>query len=333
MNKLLPKKEAIRIISKFSSVRVGVVGDVILDKYIFGKVRRISPEAPVPVVEVTREKMTPGGAANVAANISALGAKVNLVSIVGDDTSGTILRDILSLTSNINTDLIIVKSQHKTTEKTRIIAEHQQVARVDHEIKLEYTPSLRAKIKENIKKAVENSDIIILSDYGKGVLSKDIIDFAINCAKEKEIPIFVDPKIEHFMFYKGVTSMTPNIQEAFGGMRRLENREEKAIEMIGKEIVKKLSLKTLIITRSEDGMSVFENTTREITITHIPTVAKEVFDVTGAGDTVVSVASLSYVVSKDILKSAIIANHAAGIVVGKIGSATITPEELKRVFE
>lgn len=333
MNNLLSKKEALTIISEFEKVTVGVIGDVMLDKYIFGKVRRISPEAPVPVVEVVKEKITPGGAANVCANISALGAKVNLVSVVGDDPSSTILTELLSLMNNINTKFIINKPQHKTTEKIRIIAEHQQVARVDHEVKLEYSPTLRLKIKDNIKKVIESSDIIILSDYGKGVLSKDIIQFCIMYSKVKNIPIFVDPKIEHFTSYKGVTSMTPNIAEAFGGMRKLENRDEKAIENIGKEIVRKLSLKTLIITRSEQGMSVFNKTSNGVKITHIPTAAKEVFDVTGAGDTVISVTAMAYVVSKDILKSAIIANYAAGIVVSKIGSATVTPQELKRIFE
>ncbi|MEM4368381.1 MAG: D-glycero-beta-D-manno-heptose-7-phosphate kinase [Candidatus Anstonellales archaeon] len=333
MNKLLSHKEALSIISEFEKVTVGVIGDVMLDKYIFGKAKRISPEAPVPIVEVIREKLTPGGAANVSANISALGAKVNLVSVIGDDPSATKLTQLLSLMNNINTEFIINKPQHKTTEKIRIIADHQQVARVDHEVKLEYTHTLRLKIKDNIKKVIENSNIIVLSDYGKGVLSRDVIEFCITYAKKKNIAVFVDPKIEHFISYKGVTSMTPNISEAFGGMRKLENREEKAIEKIGKEIVRKLSLKTLIITRSEEGMSVFDKTSKGIKITHIPTAAKEVFDVTGAGDTVISVAAMAWVVSRDILKSAVIANYAASIVVSKIGSATVTPQELKRIFE
>ncbi|MCX7641422.1 MAG: D-glycero-beta-D-manno-heptose-7-phosphate kinase [Elusimicrobiales bacterium] len=330
---LISKKEAFEIISNFSKVSALVIGDVMLDHYIFGKVQRISPEAPVPIVEVTKEKLSPGGAANVCVNISSLNSKVNLITIIGNDESANKLTELISNTNNININFIVRDSQYRTTQKTRIIAEHQQVVRVDHETKFEYSHSIKIKIKDNIKKAIDISDVIILSDYGKGVLSKDIIDYSINCAKRKKLPIFVDPKVEHFMSYKKVTSMTPNIQEAFGGMRKLEiSRDDKAIEEIGREIIKKLSLETLIITRSEQGMSVFDNLSSKLKITHIPTSAKEVFDVTGAGDTVISVASISYVISKNILKSAILSNYAAGVVVSKIGSATVSPDELKKVF-
>lgn len=330
--KIISTKEASRIIDNFDKVVITVIGDVMLDKYIFGKVRRISPEAPVPVVEVTNEKSTPGGAANVCSNISSLNGTVKLVSVIGEDSIANQLMDLMKLMKNVRCEYVISDRNQITTQKTRIIAEHQQIVRFDHERKVDYSIALKTKIKENIIKAVEESNAVILSDYGKGVLSRDVIEFSISYCKKKKIPIFVDPKIEHFLSYKGVTSMTPNVQEAFGGMRRLEDRNDKAIEFIGKEIIKKLHLKTLIITRSEKGMSVFDNSYGSVKITHIPTAAKEVFDVTGAGDTVISVATLSYVVTGDILKSAVISNYAAGIVVSKIGAVSLTKEELKGAF-
>ncbi len=333
MERIISQEEALSIIDSFAKIKVGIIGDVMLDKYIFGKVRRISPEAPVPVVEVTKEKVSCGGAANVCSNISSLGGGVNIVSIVGGDRAGRILLDLLSSMKSVSTDFVIEIKSHITTQKTRIIAEHQQVVRVDREEKLNLSSSVKDKLKENIKKVIENSDVIILSDYGKGVLSREIIEFSIDFAKRKRVAIFVDPKIEHFMAYRGVTSMTPNVHEAFGGMRRIENFDEKAIENLGQEIIKKLSLPTLIITRSEHGMSVFEKKSSTIQITHIPTTAKEVFDVTGAGDTVISVVSLSYAVCRNILKSAAIANYAAGIVVSKIGSASVSPLELKETIK
>ncbi|MCX7905080.1 MAG: D-glycero-beta-D-manno-heptose-7-phosphate kinase [Elusimicrobiales bacterium] len=333
-NLLYLKDEIFEIISNFSKVSALVIGDVMLDHYVFGKVRRISPEAPVPVVEVTKEKFLPGGAANVCANIASLGSKVNLITVIGEDSIANKVIELTSSINNINTSFVLLDSNYHTIQKTRIIAEHQQVVRVDYETKFEYYHSIKNKIKDNIKKAIEISDVVILSDYGKGILSKDIIAFSIYHARKKNIPIFVDPKIEHFLAYRNVTSMTPNIQEAFGGMRKIEKaRDDKAIEEIGKKIIKKLSLKTLIITRSEQGMSVFDNSSSKLKITHIPTTAKEVFDVTGAGDTVISVAAISYVVSKDILKSAFLSNYAAGIVVSKIGAATVNQDELKKVFQ
>ncbi|MGC8867577.1 MAG: bifunctional heptose 7-phosphate kinase/heptose 1-phosphate adenyltransferase, partial [Elusimicrobiales bacterium] len=232
-----------------------------------------------------------------------------------------------------STEFIIEINSYSTTEKTRIVAEHQQVVRVDNEQKLILSSSTKAKLRENIKKVIDDSDVIILSDYGKGIFSKDIIEFSISLSKKKNVAVFVDPKIEHFMAYRGATSLTPNLHEAFLGMRRIENADEKAVEKIGKEIINKLSLPSLIITRSEQGMSVFEKRLSSINITHIPTVAKEVFDVTGAGDTVISVVSLSYAVCGDILKSSIIANYAAGIVVSKIGAASVTISELKEAMK
>jgi len=328
------KNDLLKIVDGFSNKKIAVIGDVILDKYIIGKVRRISPEAPVPVVEVGSEKISFGGSSNVISNISDLGAKSVILSIVGNDEAASQITSMMKEKNSVDTSYIIWDNNQKTIEKTRIIAEHQQVVRIDKEIKYSYSSLIKNKMKENIKKVLKNGvDAFILSDYGKGVLSKEIIEFSIEECLKNKTPIFVDPKIEHFIAYKKVTSMTPNIMEAFAGMRKIENREQKEIEKLGVEIVKKLNLKSLIITQSENGMTLFDYFSKKMKITHIPTEAREVFDVTGAGDTVISVLALSYSSSFDIFYSAIISNYAAGIVVAKMGTATATAEELKRAIK
>lgn len=332
MDKLI-KQELIKIVDNFKNKTIGIIGDVILDKYIFGKVRRISPEAPVPIVEINSEKISFGGSSNVASNISDLGGKAVILSVLGNDSAASEISSMMREKKGIDTSYIIFDESQKTIEKTRIIAEHQQVVRIDRETKFNYDNKIKQKMKDNIKNLIKKGiDALVLSDYGKGVLSREIIEYSIDSSLKAKIPIFVDPKIEHFMSYKKITSMTPNIMEAFSGMRRPEKREQFEIEKLGIEIVKKLKLKSLIITQSENGMTVFENLSSKIKTTHIPTKAKEVFDVTGAGDTVISVLSLGYAASKNILHSAMVANYAAGLVVAKIGTASATPQELKEVI-
>jgi rfaE bifunctional protein kinase chain/domain len=332
---MVDKEKLLKVVDLFNKKdkTISVIGDLILDRYIIGKVRRISPEAPVPVVEVTNEKKSFGGAANVANNISVAGGKVRLISIVGNDESGETLFSMLKEKKLIDTSYIIVDEKQKTTEKIRIIAEHQQVVRVDREIKYTYNSNTSKKIKELIEKSAKETDAFLLSDYGKGILSKEIIEYSIKTANRFNIPIFVDPKIEHFSSYKYITSMTPNVNEAFSGMRSIPSYRQEDVEMMGKKIVQKLNLKSLIITQSENGMTVFDNFEKKLKITHIPTKAKEVFDVTGAGDTVISILALSYSITKDILISAIIANYAAGIVVSKLGTATVSIDELKNAIK
>jgi D-beta-D-heptose 7-phosphate kinase/D-beta-D-heptose 1-phosphate adenosyltransferase len=332
---MVDKEKLLKVVDLFNKKdkTISVIGDLILDRYIIGKVRRISPEAPVPVVEVTNEKKSFGGAANVANNISSAGGKVRLISIVGNDRSGETLFSMLREKKLIDTSYIIVEEKQKTTEKIRIIAEHQQVVRVDREIKYTYNSNTSKKIKELIEKSAKETDAFLLSDYGKGILSKEIIEYSIKTANRFNIPIFVDPKIEHFSSYKYITSMTPNVNEAFSGMRSIPSYKQEDVEMMGKKIVQKLNLKSLIITQSENGMTVFDNFEKKLKITHIPTKVKEVFDVTGAGDTVISILALSYSITKDILISAIIANYAAGIVVSKLGTATVSIDELKNAIK
>ena len=322
-------KKLTDIIDNFSSKKIAIFGDLMIDKFIKGKVRRISPEAPVPVVEIKEENKTCGGAGNVASNISDLGAKAYIISVIGDDTASTEILGILKK-KNINIDYILTSKNHKTIEKIRIIAEHQQIARVDKDHILKYDLKIKNQIFSNLEKITETGiDALILSDYGKGLLIPETIKKIIDICLKKHIPVFVDPKIEHFKSYRNVTSITPNVMEAFGGMRKIIKYGQNEIEELGEKIVKSLNLKSLIITQSENGMTIFENKGK-IKATHIPTRAKEVFDVTGAGDTVISTLSLAYSVSRDIITSAIIANHAAGIVVAKLGTATTNQEELKK---
>lgn len=326
----ISKDFLVKTVKQFSSKKIAVIGDLILDKYIFGKVSRISPEAPVPVVEVKSEKTTYGGAANVASNIADLSAYAYIVSVVGKDQAGTELLNILKLKDKIKTEYVIESDYQQTVEKTRIIADHQQIARIDKEKKFIYNKSLKDKIIENLIILIKNIkiDALIISDYGKGIISPEIIKKITSLATKSQIPVFVDPKVEHFPLYRNITSMTPNVNEAFGGMRHLPKTEQSEVEKLGVKIVKKLKLKSLIITQGENGMTVFDNFKDKLKITHIPTVAKEVYDVTGAGDTVISTLALAYSCSRDIYRSAVISNYAAGIVVSKLGTATTTQEEL-----
>lgn len=314
-------------IEKFKHKKILVVGDLMLDKFVHGTVARISPEAPVPVLDVVKEIDLPGGAGNVVNNISKLGAEVLLVSVVGDDQAG---RHLVSNFENarsgrIDTSGILIEKERPTTIKTRIIAQHQQIVRVDRESKKEISLNLVRKITELLKKAAGEADAVLISDYGKGVIIPPVLTAAIEFSRKRNIPVVVDPKIEHFLSYKKVTCITPNLHEAVFGMRLLKAESEKEIEELGKKILHQLECDSVIITRGEKGMSIFEKNRKPV---RIPTRAKEVFDVTGAGDTVVSVLALCVASGSTLRMSAEIANYAAGIVVGKLGTATVTAEEL-----
>lgn len=323
------QKELLKIIENFNKVRITVVGDIMLDRYIKGRVRRISPEAPVPVIEVNEEKSLPGGAANVAANITALGSACSLVSVIGKDNSGIELERMIKA-YGVNCSGLIETDNFRTIEKIRIMAEHQQVARVDREEKLRIEKKLLSEIENRLILSLkEGTDAVIFSDYGKGIFTPITIKRLISACKKRKIPVFVDPKVEHFQLYKEATCITPNTMEAFGGMRETVKYDQASAQELGKKIVKKLSLGSLIITQSENGMTIFDNSSSKMNITHIPTRAREVFDVTGAGDTVISALATAFASCSDILKSAMIANHAAGIAVGKLGTAAISAEELR----
>ncbi|MFN3550635.1 MAG: D-glycero-beta-D-manno-heptose-7-phosphate kinase [Endomicrobiia bacterium] len=318
------KQKLVKIIDRFKDKTVLVIGDVMLDKYIWGNVERISPEAPVPVVEVIKETQNLGGCGNVAHNITSVGGNCYIVTLVGNDVYSEELKLMLKQ-KNVNINGIFVDNIRPTTVKTRIIAHNQQVIRVDKESRVQITPQIFEKIKSYIEEIKDKIDAILISDYGKGVITKGLLAYLINVAKKLNIPITVDPKIEHFMEYKKVTILTPNLNEATLGMRLTKKPQtEQEIYELGKKILKKLSPQALVITRGPDGMTLFEKEK----IYHIPTRAKEVYDVTGAGDTVIAILTLCLATGADFVSSCEISNFAAGIVVGKVGTATVTKEEL-----
>jgi len=311
-----------RIVSRFKDVTVIVAGDIILDQFIWGKVSRISPEAPVPVVEVQKETVLLGGAANVVNNILSLGGRSLICGVIGDDESGRKLLDILQAKA-ISSDGIIVWQDHRTTVKTRVVADRrQQVVRFD----LENNEQLNQKLRE--RSHLGEVDSVILSDYGKGLLSEDLIRGINESAKGEGRMVVVDPKMDNFDYYKGITLVTPNKSEAeiASGIKIVD---EESLKRAGEKLQDRFRSQAVLITRGEEGMTLFEKGEKAV---NIPTVAKEVYDVTGAGDTVVGVITLARAAGASFTEAAKIANYAAGIVVGKVGTATVTPEELKEAI-
>lgn len=316
------------IINSFKQKKILIIGDLILDRFIFGKVNRISPEAPVPVVDVVNESFLLGGAANVANNIIALGSKVSIAGIIGRDTAGKYLRELLEQ-KNIGAGGVLEDNRH-TTVKTRVVAHNQQVVRFDREDRRRLEGKNLSLMLNYIKEAIPEHDVVIVSDYSKGIVSASVIKALVKYARPNRTFIAVDPKVGHFHFYKNVSLITPNLLEASQGSG-VDIRDEKSLLKAGKTLMNRLSCESLLITRGEDGMSLFERSTaKEINTTHIPTVAKKVFDVTGAGDTVIAAFALAYAAGASLQCAAVIANHAAGIVVGEVGTAVATPDILSK---
>ncbi len=327
-------KQRERLVEGFSKASIVVIGDLILDRYIWGKVSRISPEAPVPVVEVVREDFLLGGATNVAANIVSLGGRVSVAGVTGNDRARDVLIRLMD-EKGIDTSGVIT-DERPTTVKTRVIAHHQQVVRFDKEDHSKINSELLKKIlhyvHEKIKK--DNINAIIISDYKKGVVSKELIKGILRYSRPAGIFVAVDPKVGHFPFYRGVSIITPNLKEASEGSG-IEIKDEHTLFKAGKKLLKGLNLEAVLITRSEEGMSLFmknEGKKDEIKHYYIPTRAKKVFDVTGAGDTVIATFTLARASGASMIEACEIANYAAGIVVGEIGTATVTPEQLKEAM-
>ncbi len=311
------------IVNSFRHKKILIIGDLILDRYIFGRVSRISPEAPVPVVDVVNESFLLGGAANVANNITALGGEVSVAGIIGKDIAGKRVMELLEQ-NNAGTEGII-EDKRPTTMKTRVVAHNQQVVRFDREDRKKLEGKNLALLLNYIKKAIPVHDAVIVSDYKKGVVSAALIKALVKYGKPNNTFIAVDPKVGHFHFYKNVSLITPNIMEASQGSG-IEIKDEKSLMKAGKTLMNRLSCKSVLITRGEDGMSLFEQkSSKVIEATHIPTVAQKVFDVTGAGDTVIATFALAYAAGASLEKAAVIANHAAGVVVGEVGTAVATP--------
>jgi D-beta-D-heptose 7-phosphate kinase/D-beta-D-heptose 1-phosphate adenosyltransferase len=316
MIKLDPQKMT-DIVSRFKDKRILVLGDVMMDKYIWGDVSRISPEAPIPVVVAKNDTSCLGGAGNVGYNLQKLGAYPILTGIVGDDKDGEWIRENVTDSRGI-----LINAKRPTTVKTRIIAHHQHVVRVDLEEKEPISPDLRAKIFRFIQE--EKFDALIISDYNKGIVTEPLLQQVLSFTEQKNLPVCVDPKVEHFYYFSPVTLITPNHFEAESVVHH-SCRNNKEVEKAGEAILSKISTKYLILKRGEQGLSVFE---RGKKVLHVPTLAQEVYDVTGAGDTVIAVSSLALLAGASIQEAALLANLAAGIVVGKLGTATLTSEEL-----
>ncbi len=322
----MKEKRLKEILKRFKKQQILVIGDLILDKFVFGKVSRISPEAPVPIVKMEKENFSPGGAGNVAANITSLGAKVKLIGVIGNDAEGKILREILKnrqIKGHLLTD-----SARPTIVKTRIIATNQQLLRLDREDKNSLLRQYAKKIEKYVRENIKNSSAILISDYGKGTITPSLLHELGKLAQKYKKIIAVDPQIEHFSLYKDASLLTPNCQEAALGMKESEPKTQRDVLSLGKKIRKKLQPQYLLITEGEKGMTIFE---KEKT-THIPAKTREVFEVTGAGDTVIGVATLTLSTGATISEAATIASFAAGVVVGKIGTATVSQEELIKNF-
>ncbi len=327
MRKIVGRKRATGLVDSFRKASVLVVGDVIMDHFIWGKVERISPEAPVPVVEVTRETVLLGGSANVVNNITALGGRCYLTGIVGRDRDGTLLLKMLR-ERGVELGGIVVDSRRPTTIKTRIIAHSQQVVRFDREKKSPISQRKIARILDYVEKTLKKVDVVVVSDYSKGLVTEELMEGLKELARQRQKPIVVDPKVEHFHYYHGVELVTPNNLEA-SRASGVEIRDEETLHQAGRILLDSLGSKAVLITRGEQGMSLFEKD-RD---THIPTVAREVYDVSGAGDTVVGVMALALSAGADYREAAVLANMAAGIVVGKVGTAVVHPEELLDVIK
>lgn len=298
--------------------RILIIGDLMLDHYVWGSVERISPEAPVQILKITRENNRLGGASNVALNLIALGAKAHICGIVGDDSDGKIIVDLLD-SAEIERDLLCVKSDFQSIKKTRFIASNQQVLRVDRE---SVDMSLDSTILEKIKDSLGNFNAIILSDYGKGALGVDFTRQIIALANERKMPILCDPKGDDYSKYANATLLTPNKKEAQIATNIRIDSAETLLDSL-KKLKNDYNLTYALITLSEDGMAIYDNK-----MTQIPTLAKEVYDVTGAGDTVIAALAFGICTNMDIYESAKFANAAAAVVVGKIGSAQATRAEI-----
>lgn len=315
-----------QLFQQFQSIKVGVIGDVMLDTYMWGHVDRISPEAPVPVVSLDKKEYRIGGAANVALNIASLGASVSMLTVVGDDEEGKLLNRLLQ-EKKIKTDFLLNSKKRITTNKTRIISRNQQMMRLDNEIThdLWYEDENRLILAVQTFIAQEKPDVIIFEDYNKGVLTELVIRKAIDLCKHHHIIMAVDPKRKNFFSYKEVDIFKPNLKEVKEGLNLLvEEVNEEALKSIHTKLAEKLQHHTSFITLSEKG--VFYNNETEAGI--IPTHIRSIADVSGAGDTVIAVASLVFAETKDVKLMAEIANIAGGLVCEEVGTAAINKDRL-----
>ncbi len=329
------------ILSKFNQQSILVVGDLILDQYLQGSVSRISPEAPVPVVLQKKAFNTPGGAANVANNLAGLKAKVSMLGIVGDDAEGKLLVQSLKK-KKIRVQAIYTDSNRPTITKTRVLAQNQQIVRIDKEdIDKPIHKNITKKLFDYLTRNIEKFDAVILSDYGKGLLTPELSQHAVSLALKHKKIVTVDPKVEHFGYYRHATAITPNLAETENAIRSIKVtspqlsaklgvdsdklKTDEQIDLAGKELLKCLDLDSLLVTLSERGMRLFERGKKPVSI---KTKAKAVYDVTGAGDAVISVFTLAMAAGATKHQAADLSNFGAGIVVGKLGAVALEKKEL-----
>lgn len=324
-----PSPKALRqYIQRFPQASVLVVGDLILDHYVMGRVSRISPEAPVPVVHVESESWRLGGAANVFNNVLALGGKADLCGVIGADESGRLLMKELG-NKRSGRGGVVIDHDRPTTRKSRVIAHNQQIVRYDIEGRSELKAPLQRRILRYVESCLRELSCVVVSDYAKGVVTAALMSEITRLAALRKIPVVVDPKVEHFGFYKGVTVITPNHLEATQAAG-VHGDDDQTIDQAGVMIRQRLGCQSVLITRGEKGMSLYEG---DGASWHLPTQARQVYDVTGAGDTVIGTLALALSTGASIKDGAILANHAAGIVVGMVGTATVTPQQLSEALE
>ena len=314
-----------RLVDRFSSTKVMVIGDWILDEFVWGTVERISPEAPVPVVNVTRESFVPGGALNVANNVRTLSGCVYPCGLVGRDLRGRMLVKAMRR-EGIDTSGAIYDKTRPTTLKTRVVAHSQQMVRFDREDSRELSRDHLKKALAFIDKTLPKADAVIIEDYGKGMITPQLLTHVLKQANVLKKPVLVDPKEKNFAYYRGVTAITPNRKEALSAYGSSDDGRTPDIQEVGRKLLKRFLCEAVLITLGEEGMILFE---KSGAVTKIPTAAQEVYDVSGAGDTVIAVFSMALAAGATMKEAAVLANHAAGIVVGKLGTATLTLQELK----
>lgn len=319
----IKRERAIDITEKFAGKRIIALGDLMLDEFIFGRVRRISPEAPVPVVDVERQTLVLGGAGNVVSNLVALGADPVPMGVAGRDSDAERLRDAFH-SLGVNADGLVIDATRPTTLKTRIIAHNQQVVRADRESRKQINSEIEDRIVERFQIEAESASALVISDYNKGLLTTGLLSRVLDEARARQLIVCLDPKTRNLAHYQPVTVITPNHQEAAEAAGIAIEDEESLIEA-GCRILGSIDCRAVLITRGEEGMTLF---TDDGKVTHIPTVAREVYDVTGAGDTAIATLTLALAAGASLEEAAVLANHAAGVVVGKLGTATVSREEL-----
>lgn len=310
--------------------KIAVIGDVMLDKYVYGDINRISPEAPVPVVDIQKTEYKLGGAANVAHNIKALGAEPLLIGVIGNDHDSSHYLSVMQDMGLVTAGIIRDKSR-STTTKTRVIVSSQHVLRIDHELKSDIDAGTQNKILEVFKKNLNNITSVVLQDYNKGVLSVNLIKNILAICRKSRKPVYVDPKFQNFFEYRGVTVFKPNRKET-GDVLGIKVDGDKSAASAGKEIIRRIKCKYLILTRGDKGMMLFRKSNGRVLIKNMPTKARHVADVSGAGDTVISTIAVMLAGGAVIEEAAEIANHAAGIVCGEVGIIPIYRKSLIESF-